>query len=368
MLRSKGVKFLDNSRYNLCLKIVAVLMAVVLVSGVVFSVLGNTEKNKNDINIITDINSEEKTEFKSVINTRLPENYASLIGVMNVLRSEYSETLKIFTLGYTSKGTAIPMFTMGNGEKMALVISAIHAREHLTTKYILRCIEDYCYAVENGNGMMGNYNIKELLTEYTIYIVPCANPDGLEIVLSRLSVKKDVNVNKLEDYKANYNGVDLNRNFPLAWEHIDNGVTKPAGYFYKGSKPGSEKETQALMSLCENNDFSFLLSVHIKGNCIYWGDQYNEFYNGVYKAFAEDIGSVTGLYVTEPTEKPKNYGGGFENWFRHKYNRPGVCIELVNNINIIDPCTAVNYKNFNKITNYDKTKYALAAAMASQNK
>lgn len=355
---------MEEKKYGIQLKIISCMMVVVLVLGIVFSLekpaLPNIDK-KEESEIV-------ESEFQSMIDTKKPESYSSLLDVITKLRSEYSDTLKLFTLGYSEAGKAIPMLTMGNGEKKALVVGAIHAREHLTTKYLLRVIEDYCYAIENGDGSFGGFDLNKLFSQYTLYIVPCVNPDGLEIVRSRLAPKKNVYIDKLEDYKANYNGVDLNRNFPLAWEQIDNGITRPSGYFFKGHKSGSEKESQSLMKLCEENVFDFLLSVHVKGNCIFWGDQYNENYNGIYKAFAEDIANSSGLYMTEPTEKATSYGGGFENWFRHTYTKPGLCIELVENQNIIDPCTNENYADFNKFVNYSESSYAIAAALASDNK
>lgn len=355
---------MEEKKYGIQVKIISGLMAVVLVLGIVFSLKRPT---------LPDVDNKEETkfvesDFQSIIDTKKPESYSSLLEVTTKLRSEYSDTLKLFTLGYSEAGKAIPMLTIGNGEKKALVVGAIHAREHLTTKYLLRVIEDYCYAIENGDGSFGGFDLNKLFSQYTLYIVPCVNPDGLEIVRSRLAPKKNVYIDKLEDYKANYNGVDLNRNFPLAWEQIDNGITRPYGYFFKGYKSGSEKESQALMKLCEENAFDFLLSIHVKGNCIFWGDQYNENYNGIYKAFAEDIASISGLYMTEPTEKATSYGGGFENWFRHTYTKPGLCIELVKNENIIDPCTNENYADFNKFVNYSESSYAIAAALASDNK
>lgn len=360
----KGVLVVNEKKYNIWIKLIAVLMAVVLTGGIVLSI------RKPDINTVKNDDNEiiENKNFQSMIDTRKPESYSSLLGVLSALRSEYSDSVKLFTLGYSTTGKAIPMVTIGSGEKKALIIGGIHAREHLTTKYLLRCIEDYCYALENGEGAFGEYDLKKLFSQYTLYIVPCANPDGLEIVLSKMKASSKVTIDKLEDYKANYNGVDLNRNFPLAWDEIDNGITKPFGYFFKGYKSASEKETQALMKLCEENNFSFLISVHVKGNCIFWGDLHNESYNGLYKAFASDIADVTGLYIAEPTEKATSYGGGFENWFRHTYTKPGVCVELVENENIIKACGNENYADFHRIVNYDKTRYVIGAALASDNK
>lgn len=304
--------------------------------------------------------------FKSIIDTTYAESYSSINSAIKKLAALYPDKIKISSMGKSEANKSIPMLTLGNGKKKALVIGAIHAREHITTKYILRCIEDYCFASTTENGKLGKYNIRKLLNDYTLYIVPCANPDGLEIVRSRLTPKNHT-VKELSEYKANYNGVDLNRNFPLAWEKIDNGVTKPADYYFKGYSAADQKETQALMSLCESNDFKFMLSIHIKGNCLYWGDTYNTKYNSRYKAFAKDIANACDFYMPDPTKKPSSYGGGFENWFRHTYNRPGVCVELSDVENVIKPCNNSNYKAFDSFVNYNYSKYAIAAAMASAN-
>ncbi len=355
---------MTDSAYKKVLTVLSMLASVVLVTGCILSF--KTPNYEDNESIPTQ--SEIPESFVSLINTEVPESYDSLITNMLKLRNEYPDSLKLFTAGYTESGKEILMFTMGNGEKKALVIGGIHAREHITTKYLLRCIEEYCFENEKGTGVYGNFNIKELLSEYTLYIIPCVNPDGLEIISGRMIAEENVRITDIKEYKANANGVDLNRNFPLAWEHIDNGVTSPYTHYFKGYKSASESETQTLITLCEEQSFDFALSVHIKGNCIFWGDTFNTNNNTLYKSFAEDISSASGLSMTEPTLKPTDYGGGFENWFRHTYNRPGVCIELSHYTNIVSPCDNKNYEDFNDFVNYDESKYAIAAAMASNNK
>lgn len=355
---------MTDSAYKKVLTVLSMLAAVVLVTGCILSF--KTPNYEDNESIPTQ--SEIPESFVSLINTEVPESYDSLITNMLKLRNEYPDSLKLFTAGYTESGKEILMFTMGNGEKKALVIGGIHAREHITTKYLLRCIEEYCFENEKGTGVYGNFNIKELLSEYTLYIIPCVNPDGLEIISGRMNAEENVRITDIKEYKANANGVDLNRNFPLDWEHIDNGVTSPYTHYFKGYKSASESETQTLMTLCEEHSFDFALSVHIKGNCIFWGDTFNTNNNALYKSFAEDISSASELSMTEPTLKPTDYGGGFENWFRHTYNRPGVCIELSHYTNIVSPCDNKNYEDFNSFVNYDESKYAIAAAMASDNK
>lgn len=353
---------MKKTDYDNWIKIISVLMAVVLVLGAVLSLVNRAELkpvNKTDEKL-------EENGFVSMVDVTTPESYSSLLEAVVTLRSEYSESLKCFTLGTTATGKAIPMVTMGSGEKKALVVGGLHAREHLTTKYLLRVIEEYCFANEKGDGKYGDYDIKALLSEYTVYIVPCLNPDGLDIVLSKLSVKDGVYVDVLSEYKANYNGVDLNRNFPLAWELRNNGTKRPAGYFFKGYEAASENETKAIMKLCEDNNFSFMLSIHVRGNCIYWADEYNTKNNGFYKIFAQDIALAGGLSLNPPTKSVEDYGGGFENWFRHQYSKPGLCVELVKLEHTIKPCTDENYRDFHTTVNFNQSRFIIGAALSSE--
>lgn len=359
---------MSDKEFRLSLSFLSIFSAFVLTMGIVLNIFTavNNKKHQPFIECITE--TEEPKNTMDIVNTTSPESFDSLLETVTALKNQFPDLIKIYTAGYSEGGREIIMYTLGNGEKKALITGAIHAREHITTKYLLKVTEDYCNAFYSATGYYGNYDIYNLLDEYTLYIIPCANPDGLEIILSNDSPDKNVRVSELSEYKANKKGVDLNRNFPIAWSYIDNGVTSPADYYFKGYESGSAKETQVLMNLCLENDFSFLITVHIKGNLIFWGDTYRTNNNSVYKAFAKDICNASGLLMLEPTKEAKDYGGGFENWFRHQFNRPGVCVELSDIENIIEPCGSENYTDFNSFVNYKSSSNVIAAAMASTNK
>lgn len=359
---------MSDKSFRLSLSFLSIFSAVVLTLGILFSFFTANSKRHQEAPIENTPQIEAKQNRTDIVNTTTPESFDSLLGTITALKNQFPDIIKIYTAGYSEGGKEILMYTMGNGDKKALITGAIHAREHITTKYLLKVTEDYCNAYYGATGHYGNFDIYKLLNEYTLYIIPCVNPDGLEIILSNDTPENNVRVSKLSEYKANKNGVDLNRNFPIAWEYINNGVTAPADYYFKGYKSGSAKETQVLMKLCFENDFSFMISVHIKGNCIFWGDTYKTRNNWIYKAFAEDICNASGFLMTTPTSKAKDYGGGFENWFRHQFDRPGVCIELSDVENIVKPCGSANYKDFDNFVNYEKSSNAIAAAMASTNK
>lgn len=353
---------MSTENYKKYMSIIAVISVIDIIFCVVFAIIVPLVKKPYEIPVSVKPEATQKV-YPDIIKTDTAESFASLIDNLGTLKHTYPELIKLYTAGYSEAGRELLMITLGNGPKKALLLGAVHAREHLTTKYLLCCVETYCKAYYSPDGFFENYNVKDLLDSYTLYIIPCVNPDGLEIIHSRENPQSFVSVSKLSEYKATKNGVDLNRNFPLAWEQIDNNVTRPSDFYYKGSSPACAAETQAVMKLCEENEFEFAISFHVKGNCIYWGDEHNTSLNMQYEAFANNIASVSNLFVTSPTEKAKDYGGGFENWFRHTYSHPGLCVELVDNEHIIMPTDNSDYTDFYKTVNFEKTVFVTLEAM-----
>lgn len=359
---------MSEKAYNAALSVTACFAVLVFLCGCFSCVFYALQTSSAYSQTAEAAKTECVAEYEeTIVDTTSPETFESLTDTVTRLKYRYPNYLRLYTAGYSEGGRELLMYTLGNGAKKALIVGGIHAREHITVKYLLKVTEDYCIAATSG-GFYGDYDIYGLLNDYTFYIVPCVNPDGVEIILSRDKAQPGVRISALSEYKANKNGVDINRNFPLAWESIDNGVNSPSDYFFKGYESASESETRALMTLCDKNDFDFMLSVHIKGNLLYWGDTYNNAYNAKFKAFAQDLASACSLKMTEPTDKAKNYGGGFENWFRNTYAKPGVCVELSDYENKIKPCGDENYADFSAFVNYPETAFLIAAAACSQNK
>lgn len=68
-------------------------------------------------------------------------------------------------------------------------------------------------------------------------------------------------------WKSNARGVDLNRNFPYAWQKTDDG---PSFGGYSGDTVASELETQCAISALHARNFDVALSYHSTGHVIYW--------------------------------------------------------------------------------------------------
>jgi len=190
------------------------------------------------------------------------------------LASRYTNILKIENLGKTTKGNDIILLKLGKGDNKVLMVGEMHAREHITASYLMRMIEEYASAYTN-NTKYGEYDVKKILDENTIYFVPASNPDGMDIVTN--NTKPNITIADYDKFwstwKSNGNGVDLNANFPYYWDLIKIESDNPGKDLYKGPSAGSENETKALMSLCKNNNFSFMLTFHTKGRVIFWRDE-----------------------------------------------------------------------------------------------
>lgn len=60
---------------------------------------------------------------------------------------------------------------------------------------------------------------------------------------------------------------------------------------------------------------------------MYWRDEGNGIIEGD-ERLAKLINKQTGYTMWTPTVNPLSYGGGHENWFRYRYKKPAICLEL----------------------------------------
>jgi predicted deacylase len=96
----------------------------------------------------------------------------------------------------------------------------------------------------------------ELFKKITFIVVPLVNPDGYEECLQKNRGTK----------KTNARGVDINRNFP--YKYWGSRITKP-GNGYPGPQPGSEPETQAIISLIGTHEFALCVDIHSRGRLLF---------------------------------------------------------------------------------------------------
>ncbi|MBL8163918.1 MAG: hypothetical protein JNJ61_18160 [Anaerolineae bacterium] len=149
-------------------------------------------------------------------------------------------------------------------EPRVLFVGAHHAREWISTEIPLH-LADY---------LLSNYDscteVRRLVNNSEIWIIPVANPDGYEY--SRTGDPNDVAWNSPRQWRKNRNfsptldmyckmlkmgpaqGVDTNRNYETQnWSLIDNSsFSSRCDYItFKGAEPFSEPETQAIRNLMD---------------------------------------------------------------------------------------------------------------------
>lgn len=130
------------------------------------------------------------------------------------------------------------------GKKPKFVLHAqIHARELATGEIAYQWID----LLVSSYGV--DPEITALLDTRELWVVPIANPDGVDVVASNptrpLLQRKNVD-DSAGDCRAGYPGVDLNRNSSLHWDGDEGG---PCDEMYPGAKAASEPETVAIQGL-----------------------------------------------------------------------------------------------------------------------
>lgn len=156
---------------------------------------------------------------------------------------------RIETIGYSGESRKIIAVKISDNpnidesEPAVRLIGNIHGDEKLGAELLLK-LADY---------LTGSYNsdnqIKELVDNLEIWIVPVLNPDGME---NRNSA------GEFESVRYNSNGVDLNRNFSFNWSSNE----------IHGSAPFSEAESFVLKEFSERENFTSGLSFHTGALCI----------------------------------------------------------------------------------------------------
>lgn len=284
---------------------------------------------------ISEIASDPHISEDNIVDPNRTYSYEQMISDAAKLKETYPDIIDTQTIGQSVEGRDILLIKLGKGSKKIVLTGAHHAREYISATFLMETIDEYARAYKNA-GKYGEFDLKTLLDEATIYIVPMVNPDGVNLVQNGVESVKDPNKVKsmrmmqdgYSEWKANINGVDLNRQYPCHWDEKASNTDVPSSEMYKGTAPATEPEVQAIMKLCEENDFILAASFHTKGEVIYWADSGTNNEIPVAERIAQTLADVTGYKLNPVSEDPAVYAAGFENWFRQEYERPGFCVEL----------------------------------------
>jgi predicted deacylase len=143
------------------------------------------------------------------------------------------------TIGYSVQGRPLEVYRFGTGPTERLIIAGIHGGNEYNT---VRLADQLMAQIKSDPTLIPS--------DITLYILRLLNPDGAAKALNA-------------DGRANANGVDLNRNWPVNWKkdwpRAGCWTTTPTT---GGTGPASEPETQALMAFIQAHHFDALIDYH----------------------------------------------------------------------------------------------------------
>ena len=227
--------------------------------------------------------------FTVLVAQSLDDRYHSVEEIYGVLDSldqieEIGDYFHLDTIGFSTQEN-IPILAvrisdnahMKEDEPRVLFIGQVHAEEILGVEIVMDLIDDLLFP---DPSILSHMNI---LKQYLdIWLIPTANPEGLNVVHEELDFsyrknKRDLSPegpfpNNAFDYDPSIgndiDGVDLNRNFSFNWAfgdtflEPDNSDYASHYDYYKGEEPFSESEARAIRDLALENDFVFSIVWH----------------------------------------------------------------------------------------------------------
>lgn len=279
--------------------------------------------------------------------SNLKYSYDQMQQDLAALQERYPGQMVVDSLGTTADGRDITEVILGdvNAEHHILVQAAMHAREYMNTVLAMNQIEDYLSGLENRS--YADQTWKEIFENVCLHIIPMVNPDGVAISQDGVDGILDDNLkSRLEEcyqtdlangkgssditqyfrtWKANAEGVDLNRNFDAGWDTYI-GASGPSTECYKGTAPASEPESQAVLSVAQNYDLDCCIAYHSYGNLIYWNYGSQGTVLDADQELAQCVSGVTG-YEMHSTVQDSTDAAGCSDYFVLNLGIPAVTIE-----------------------------------------
>ncbi|XP_071488015.1 carboxypeptidase D-like [Diadema antillarum] len=190
-----------------------------------------------------------------------PYGQQYLEDVLSDTRAECPSITTLYSNGTSRDGRKLMVIIISDnpgvhevGEPEFKYVGNMHGNEVVGREMLLRLVRYLCQEYNAGNP-----DIKWLVDNTRIHIMPSMNPDGYEAALQEMIRAGE---NSWTIGRANANGVDLNRNFPdldrILFEH-----TVQNNHITSSIRGRLEPETQVIMEWLDS--FPFCLSANLHG-------------------------------------------------------------------------------------------------------
>ena len=247
---------------------------------------------------------------------------------------------QLHLLGFSAT-EELPIYALQIGKAQAqrkiLIIGQHHGDEVLGVELSVALAEELMQNHESDRQWM------QIMDEFRFFIVPTINPEGWKRVCDgeyqfKRKNNRDTNNNGRLDIRSD--GVDLNRNYPVFWADQVPVPTTHANY--KGERPASETEVQAIMELAEKHSFELAIFYHSSSTGLFsekiflpnriQGDEEQKRRLDDLRDFANDYASRVkkdyqkGYY--QVGEGNSSRVGNARNFFFHTYQTDAFLVEL----------------------------------------
>ena len=205
----------------------------------------------------------------------LYHNYPEMVDEIMAAQAAYPDLVAVSSIGKSYKGRDIWIakvsdnVTVDEPEPEVLIDALHHAREHLTTEqalYLLKVLTQ---------GYAGDSQVKRLVDSREIWIVFALNPDGMQYDLTG-NPYREWRKNRQPTPGSSKVGTDLNRNYDYAWGCCRGSSGSPGSLTYRGWKPFSAPETQAMRDFVRSRvvdgrqQIRMHLTLHTNGQLVLW--------------------------------------------------------------------------------------------------
>ncbi|MGA4718505.1 M14 family zinc carboxypeptidase [Fictibacillus nanhaiensis] len=286
----------------------------------------------------------------SYVNPNQVYTYERLTLDIKMLAKKYPGLVEYQSLGKSPYGREIWAVKLGKGDATVFYNASHHAREWLTTNIVMEMLDQYSEAYSR-NAKFEGYDVRKVLNGTSIWFVPMVNPDGVTLQQKGLNAfpksvhKKLIKMNggskNFKRWKANGQGIDLNRQYPANWNNLskNSSVKSPAYKNFSGTKPLQTLETQKLTKFTYFEDPEITVSYHSSGRILFWYFNNKAQYLERDRKIAQAYGSMSRYSLVKPSKSPA--GGGYKDWFIQTFNRPGLTPEISYHVGETNPPLSV---------------------------
>lgn len=194
--------------------------------------------------------------------------------------TEKHPSVEATVIGRSMLGRDIDCFRLGVGKRRILAVGAHHGMEHITASALYEIIDILAEKDERGGFCFG-VNIPYLLSKFSFFVIPCLNPDGVELQLHGAEagpmylrqIRMNGGDSDFSSWQANARGVDLNHNYAYGFAEYKRieaaeGIL-PGKTRFSGEHPESEPESKALADLVRALAPAAVVSLHTQGEEIF---------------------------------------------------------------------------------------------------